>query len=193
MAKFSAVFDACVLHPAPLRDVLLRLALADLYKANWTHMIHEDWINEARMDATEQSADICEEDLRKISALMDQSVRDSLVTGFEHLIDGLNLPRLRERHVLAAAIRCNADAIVTKNLDNYPQDVLDTYGIETIHPDDFIYLQIDMEPAKCCHVFQQQRTALKAPEMSVDIFLNTLLKQALPQTVSKLKEYYPLL
>ncbi len=190
MAKFSVVFDACVLQPAPLRDALLRLALADLYKANWTHMIHEDWINDALISDRDS---LDERMLRKVSQLMDSEIRDCLVTGFEHLIDGLNLPSLRERHVLAAAIRCSADAVITKNADRFPQEILDIYAIETIHPDDFIYLQIDMEPARCCHVFNQQRTALKAPELNVDSFLNTLLQQELPQTVSKLKEYQQLL
>ncbi len=156
-------------------------------------MIHEDWINEALVDSPELNSGAFEKDLRELSALMDNSARDSLVSGFEHLIDGLNLPRLRERHVLAAAIRCNADAIVTKNLDHYPQEVLDTYGIETIHPDDFIYLQIDMEPAKCCYVFQQLRAALNKPAYSVENLLSALLTQALPQTVSKLREYQSLL
>jgi hypothetical protein len=31
--RFTVVNDACVLYPAPLRDVLTRLALADLYRA----------------------------------------------------------------------------------------------------------------------------------------------------------------
>jgi hypothetical protein len=40
MAKFSVVYDACVLYPAPLRDLLMRLAATDLFKAHWTDAIH---------------------------------------------------------------------------------------------------------------------------------------------------------
>jgi hypothetical protein len=31
--RFTVLYDACVLYPAPLRDLLLRLALTDLYRA----------------------------------------------------------------------------------------------------------------------------------------------------------------
>jgi hypothetical protein len=42
MSSFVAVLDACVLYPAPLRDLLLRLALTDLYRARWTDRIHDE-------------------------------------------------------------------------------------------------------------------------------------------------------
>ena len=41
--KFTAVLDACVLYPAPVRDLLLNLADANLYKPKWTERIHEEW------------------------------------------------------------------------------------------------------------------------------------------------------
>ena len=33
---FTALYDACVLYPAPLRDLLMHLALTDLFRARWT-------------------------------------------------------------------------------------------------------------------------------------------------------------
>ncbi len=42
-SNFTVVYDACVLYPAPLRDLLMRLALTDLYRARWTDMIHAEW------------------------------------------------------------------------------------------------------------------------------------------------------
>src|SRR5690554_1170320 len=94
-----------------------------------------------------------------------------------------------DRHVLAAAIRCNANAIVTFNLKDFPDASLRQYDIEVIHPDDFILYQIDMAPTVCCRAFQAQRSALKNPSLSVDTFLATLQKQQLPQTVSRLREF----
>lgn len=43
-SHFTVVYDACVLYPAPLRDLLMRLALTDLFRARWTDMIHDEWI-----------------------------------------------------------------------------------------------------------------------------------------------------
>jgi predicted nucleic acid-binding protein len=70
---------------------------------------------------------------------MDMHVRDAKVTGYENLIENLTLPDPDDRHVLAAAIRCNADAIITSNLKDFPEQTLSSYGIDVIHPDDFIY------------------------------------------------------
>lgn len=44
MAQFIVIYDSCVLYPAPLRDLLMRLALTDLYHAKWTQEIHKEWI-----------------------------------------------------------------------------------------------------------------------------------------------------
>jgi hypothetical protein len=43
VAGFVAVYDACVLYPAPLRDLLMHLALSGLYHARWTERIHREW------------------------------------------------------------------------------------------------------------------------------------------------------
>jgi hypothetical protein len=39
-----AVYDANVLYPAQLRDLLMRLAVADLVRAHWSDAIHDEWI-----------------------------------------------------------------------------------------------------------------------------------------------------
>ena len=51
MAAFTALYDACVLYPAPLRDLLMHLALTDLFRARWTEAIHEEWMRVADMIA----------------------------------------------------------------------------------------------------------------------------------------------
>jgi hypothetical protein len=35
----TVVYDACVLYPAPLRDLLMHLALLDLVHARWTESL----------------------------------------------------------------------------------------------------------------------------------------------------------
>lgn len=188
MARFSVVFDACVLYPAPLRDTLMRLAATDLFKAHWTDQIHDEWINALLRDDKFSPADLV-----KVRELMDRHVPDAKVTGHERLITSLTLPDPDDRHVLAAAIKCKADAIVTSNLKDFPCEILAEYQIEVIHPDDFIYFQIDMAPAVCCTAIRAQRLALKNPPMDVDAFLCNLQKLQLPQTVSLLKQYAELL
>jgi predicted nucleic acid-binding protein len=162
----------------------MRLALTDLFKAHWTDKIHEEWIN-----ALLRKDKFTKEKLERVRDLMDAHVKDAKVTGYEPLIDTLELPDPDDRHVLAAAIRCNADAIVTFNLKDFPEDCLNPYGIDLLHPDDFIYYQIDMAPSLCCSAIKNQRLALNKPTIDVDDFLSILQKQELPQTVSKLREF----
>jgi len=42
-----------------------------------------------------------------------------------------------DRHVIAAAVKCGAEAIVTFNLRHFPDAALDTWNIEVQHPDEF--------------------------------------------------------
>jgi len=44
------LFDACVLYPAQLRDLLLRVARSDSFKARWTDRIHDEWVRNLLQD-----------------------------------------------------------------------------------------------------------------------------------------------
>ena len=81
MANFTAVFDACVLYPAPLRDFLMWLALTDLFKARWTDQIHDEWIR----NVLKNRSDLTFAQLTRTKNLMNQNVRDCLVIGYEDL------------------------------------------------------------------------------------------------------------
>ena len=69
---------------------------------------------------------------------MNASVPDCLVTNYEKLANSIELPDPGDRHVVAAAIVGHADAIVTFNIKDFPQAVLQPYGIEVQHPDEFL-------------------------------------------------------
>lgn len=76
MASFVAVFDACVLYPASVRDLLLRLALTDLFRARWTDRIHDEWISGV---LKRQRQDLSKAQLERTRDLMNQAVPDYLV------------------------------------------------------------------------------------------------------------------
>jgi len=44
LMKYTVIFDACVLYPAPLRDFPLRLSIIGQFSAKWTDEIHDEWI-----------------------------------------------------------------------------------------------------------------------------------------------------
>ena len=189
MSHFTVVYDACVLYPAPLRSFLMYLAMSGLYRARWTNDIHEEWMRNVQKDY----ADFTRQQAEKIRDLMNAHVVDSLVTGYETLIPLLTLPDPDDRHVLAAAIRCGADVIVTRNLKDFPEQALDPYGIEAQHPDDFLTQQLGLAPSVVCAAAKRQRQSLKKPPMSVEEYLASLERQGLAQTVSSLRKYTELI
>ena len=184
MATFTAVYDACVLYPAPLRDLLLRLALTDLFRARWTNQIHDEWIT----NVLEDRPDLDASQLERTRELMNANVRDCLVHGYEDIIAGLRLPDSDDRHVLAAAIRTGASVIVTYNLKDFPNEYLSNFGLEAQHPDEFVTHLLDLDSGAVCAAAKKQRAALKKPPVAVEDFLQTLAQQRLPETVSRLNE-----
>ncbi len=167
----------------------MHLAITDLFRARWTDQIHDEWIR----SLLENRPGLKPEQLERTRTLMNSHVRDCLVTGYEPLIDGLTLPDPDDRHVLAAAIRTRASVIVTFNLDDFPSDVLEPVGLEAQHPDEFITHLIDLNPGDVCAAAKRQRASLKNPPRSVDEFLETLARQHLPETVSRLREFAELI
>lgn len=189
MATFTALYDACVLFPAPLRDFLMRLALSDLFRARWTDRIHAEWIDAA----LKERPNLERAKLERTRDLMNTSIRDCLVAGYEPLINGLELPDADDRHVVAAAVRARADVIVTFNLKDFPNTYLANFGIEAQHPDEFISHLIDLAPGAVCAAAKRQREGLRNPPKSVEEFLDALSRQRLPDTVMRLSEFRHLL
>lgn len=186
---FTAVYDASVLYPAPLRDLLMHLALTQLFRARWSNDIHSEWIEAVLRDRS----DLVREQLERTRELMDSNVLDCVVTGYESLIEGLELPDPGDRHVLAAAIRVSASVIVTHNLKDFPQHCLEPLGIEAQHPDEFVVHLLDLSPGAVCSAVRRQRMNLRRPPFSVDQFLATLQRQRLPETVARLRSFRELI
>lgn len=184
-SHFTVVYDACVLYPAPLRDLLMRLALSDRFRARWSNTIHDEWIR----NLLKKRPELDPQALERTRELMNTKVRDSLVERFEHLIPAVELPDPDDRHVVAAAMHCGAEIIVTFNLRDFPASALERYNLEAQHPDDFIVDLLDLHPASVLRAVAEQRTSLKKPPKTADEFLDILLKQGLTQTVSMLRDW----
>ncbi len=180
MSGLIAVYDACVLYSAPLRDLLMRLAVTDLFRAKWSADIHEEWMRNVLKDRP----DLKREQIERTRELMDSHVLDCLVTGYEGLIEGLHLPDKNDRHVLAAAIRSGAQVIVTFNLSDFPSKALKPHGIEAQHPDEFLLDLIDLAPQVVIGAAKAHRASLKKPPKTVREYLETLDRQQLPGTVA---------
>lgn len=185
----TAVYDANILYPAPLRDLFIRLAQAGLVQAKWTDAIHEEWMRNVLKDRP----DLSPQRLARTKALMDGAVRDCLVSGHEALISSLSLPDPDDRHVLAAAIHAGASVIITYNLKDFPDDILSQYDIEALHPDDFLSDLFDEATALVVATVKRQRECLRNPTKTVEELLDTFDNQGLTQFVARLRPFAELI
>ena len=163
----------------------MRLATTDLFRARWTATIHDEWINAVLVTRPELRSQ-----LERTRQLMDAHVLDCLVTGYEPLIDTLDLPDPHDRHVLAAAIVGRADLLVTKNLKDFPAKRLAPFGIETQHPDVFVRNLLGLHGAVALAAFVEHRASLRHPSKTANEYLDTLLAQELPETVTFLRQHH---
>lgn len=186
MAGFIVFYDANVLYPAELRNFLMHLALIGVFGARWSADVHEEWIR----NLLSNRPDLTREKLERTRQLMDKAAPDALVTGYEHLIDGLALPDPNDRHVLAAAIQAGASIVVTCNLGDFPPQILEEFNIEAQHPDEFILHLIDLAPSLVIEAAENHRKSLKNPSKTVKDYTDTLELQGLVRTASALRGYF---
>ncbi len=184
-SSFTAFFDANVMYGSGLRNLLMHLALTGLFRAKWSASVHEEWI----AALLRNRPDLSREKLERTRMLMDLHAADALVTGYEDLIEGLELPDPNDRHVLAAAIRGRADVIVTRNTRDFPIEALKPFGIESRHPDEFLANLLELAPGLAITAARRHQESLKNPPKTPEEYLDLLEKEGLPETVSVLRDY----
>jgi hypothetical protein len=150
VTRYAVVLDACALVPIALADTLLRIAEKGLYRPLWSERI----LGEAQAAIAEIHPGI---DVQKRFTDMREAFDDALVTGWEELEAGIFLPDNDDRHVVAAAIRADAQAIVTFNGDDFPGETLNPLGLETVQPDDFLLYQLDLSPPTILGSFRNRQ------------------------------------
>jgi hypothetical protein len=164
------LYDANVLYSGLMRDLLMRLALANIFQAKWTNDIQEEWIRNLRLK-------------------MQEALPDALVIDYEHLIPTLTLPDPNDRHVLAAAIHCGATKLVTSNLKDFPSSILRIHGIEAQHPDDFACDWLERESDAVILAVGKQRKALLNPPKTVQQLLIDLEERNLKRFAKALESF----
>jgi predicted nucleic acid-binding protein len=180
---FVVVYDASVLYPSALRDLLLRIAQSGLAQAKWTeHILDEMFAALAR-----HRPDLEPAKLARTRGLMGTAVRDWKVTGYEPLIDSLKLPDPDDRHVLAAAIRARAQVIVTANLRHFPAEELRAWDIDPKSPDEFVRDQISLDRSAVYAAVQQIADSWRSPPGGIDDVLERLERSGLGVSVAELR------
>lgn len=183
-ARYTAVLDACVLYPAPVRDILLSLAHQGLYHARWTATISDEWMR--NVIGNRPDLDVIR--LHRTAERMALAIPDSMIEGYERFTETIELPDPDDRHVVAAALIGHADAIVTFNLKDFPATMLAPLGLEAQHPDDFVVNQLHLNLTDALKAVKAWRARLTRPPQTVAELLATLARCGLPQTASLLAD-----
>jgi len=90
--------------------------------------------------------------------------------------------------VVAAAIKSDAQAIVTYNIRDFPQGSIGRYHVEVTHPDDFFVNQIDLDPTAAIRIIQELAGDLKAPPKTPLEVVDVLEARGLAVAASRLRE-----
>ncbi|MGI8562957.1 MAG: PIN domain-containing protein [Candidatus Dormibacter sp.] len=179
---FSVVLDACVLYPLSLCDILLRLGERELYDLYWSERILEEVRrNLVKNRLTEDQA------ARRIDA-MRRTFPAAIVP--EEAIARLEAAMVNEekdRHVLAAAVESPAEAVITFNLDDFPEEACAPHGVEATHPDDFLLALCDFGPATVRTAIDAQVAALRNPPIPRSELLDMLKRAGVPRFAEHLR------
>lgn len=184
ISTFATIIDSNVFYGARLRSLVVYLAQTGIFRARWTADIHREWVS----NLLANRPDLNERKIENVPRLMDAAVLDCLVTDYEPLIPSLVLPDPKDRHVLAAAIKGHASAIVTFNLDHFPPATLHPYGIHAKHPDEFFLDLFSLDEDSCMDAIQADLEHYKSPALSLDTYLDSLVKAGAPKTAAFLHE-----
>jgi hypothetical protein len=181
---FIVIYDANVLYPNTLRDLLIRIAQQPhLVQAKWTDQI----IDETLSALQKNRPDITEKKAVRLRELINGAVRDCLVTGYQPLIEALDLPDPGDRHVLAAAIKANAQLILTRNLKDFPPKTLAQWDIRPKSPDNFVRDVMDFDSQAVWACVQQIVDSRTRRPVTVDDVLGELQRDGLVASATALR------
>lgn len=179
--RFTALLDANVLYPFLVRDILLSLADAGLYRPLWTADIHGEWTRrliEKRPDHADR--------IKATVSVMNDAFPEAIVDSYQDLIPAMKLPDPDDRHVVAAAIRGGANIIVTENIGDFPASFLGGYGLEVRTADEFILNTIELYLTDGIAALKTMRRRYETPPLSPEELLQAMLRCELVTTVAAL-------
>lgn len=184
--RFTALIDACALYPQLQRDLLLRYYKEGLYRARWSKEIEAEWTRSLKENRPELS-----EKIDRTQQRISEVFPECYVEKYAGLADMVELPDPNDRHVLAAAIKCGAQLIVTDNLDDFPSEKLAPFDIEAVSVDTFLFQTFDLYPDAATSIVQQLRVGYRNSDgqrFSQPEFIMMFTARGLPQLASALRE-----
>ena len=178
--RFTAVLDTNVVYPVIIRHILFWFAHYDLYTPKWSEHIFDEW------KKVMKEKGISEEEANKRIAKANLAFPDAYVQNYKGLINNLELPDIDDRHVLAAAIKTNANLIVTNNIKDFPEEYLQSFSLNAKTADDFLTDIIDLNQEQAIAAFKEMVLSKKNPKQDEFEVLDQLRNAGLKDTANYL-------
>ena len=186
--RFTVVIDACVLVSALRRNVLLSLAEAEFFRPRWSHEILSETERAITLILAAREGVRAGEVARRHVDQIRAAFTDSVVDGYDPRMANLtDLPDLKDAHVLGAALKTGAALIVTDNLKDFPNSVLEPLCIEAKSADSFIADTIDLDIGRAVTAIHRMRKRFNRPELTADDLLLQFEKNGLVESCDLLR------
>lgn len=183
--RYTAIIDACSLVSVWRRNLLLTLAEAEFFRARWSAEILGETERALAKIHAKRGCDDSSERAAKAVASMRRAFPEAEVHDYQSLVGACSeLPDPNDRHVLAAALRTQAQAIVTENMKHFPSRMLEEQGLEVRSADDFIADTIALDEGRAVAAIREMRERLKNPAISAEIMLRSMEAHSLTETAS---------
>jgi predicted nucleic acid-binding protein len=179
---FPAFFDTNALYGATLNDLFLWLADAGAFRPLWSADIMFEL--ERNLIKNGERRELVEKRVHTMTAYFP----DAMVDGYEDLIAGVTCDP-KDRHVLAAAVRANAEVLVTFNLEDFPAESTAAFDIEVVHPDTFLLDQLDLLPGLVVATLGRLVRTYENPAVTMDELLQALARAGLPKFANEVPRY----
>jgi len=185
--RFTRVLDTNVIYPIDIRDLLFWFASYDLFTPKWSKHIFSEWENVMKRKG------ISDEEIKKRLNKAQLAFPDALVDNYESLVNTLELPDEKDRHVLAAAIKTNANIIVMNNMKDFPKKYLASFGLTAKTSDDFITDTIDLNTDVALEAFRALVLNRTNPNLDEFEILDRFRKNGLIDSAKARKEFNSLI
>lgn len=177
-ALFIVVVDANVLFPLTLRDTVLRAAASGFFQLRWS----KDILDEMERNLVSTGTTTTDKAAR-LRAQMERFFPDAMVAAYEPLIEAMRND-VKDRHVVAAAVKAGAQVITTSNLKDFkplPE------GLEAQSPDEFLCNLLDLDPDGFVEMLREQATDLQKPPVTFEELLDRLAR-VVPEMVAAVRD-----
>ena len=180
-----ALYDACILYPFHLRNIVVQVAVDGLVDARWTNAIHDEWMRNLLTNTPGLSA----EHLAATKQLMNVALPEATVADYEKHIQTVKLPDPDDRHVAAAAIEAGASMIVTWNLRDFPVSELRKHSLVRQSPDAFLAGLYAQAPDTLIGSLANARRNLSRSRVSAHDFIGVLRDQRLVKLAAQIEKH----